>query len=324
MTRWIIRIAVAAAALYALAAGVGIWQGSTAILQPPWYRRSPPGGELVAIEDSAEAEYFQGHTKDPLKDYGYPFEEVEFPAADGSTLRGWHVPAPADAPNDGAGIVTVHGAGDDRRGFLRHLPLLHEAGYPVVLFDCREHGTSDGTGAGISFGIREHEDVRSAVDWARKTLGWNRVGVIGSSQGGVSVLLAAARDPGIDAVVSENPFTDIHELIRIVVHRDTGADAPPGWMIDLVTDIAMWRVSAGDVPAPIDVVDQIAPRPLLLIHGSADEVVPYEHSERLHARAGETAELWIAPDAAHSAVINLYPDEFRDRVVSFFDRSLRP
>lgn len=324
MTKWVVRIAFAAAALYGLAVGVGVWQGSTAILQPPWYRRSPSGGELLPIEDSAEGEYFQGHTKDPLKDYGYPFEEIEFPAADGSTLRGWHVPAAPEAPHDGAGIVTVHGAGDDRRGFLRHLPLLHEAGYPVVLFDCREHGTSDGTGAGISFGVREHEDVRSAVAWARETLGWTRVGVIGSSQGGASALLAAAADPGIDAVVSENPFTDVQELIRHAVEREAGDDAPPGYMIDLVTNIALWRVDGSDIPAPIDVVDQIAPRPLLLIHGTADQVIPLEHSQRLHARAGETSELWIAPDAAHSAVINLYPDEFRDRVVSFFDRSLRP
>ncbi len=323
--KWVVRTALACAGLYAVTFGAGIWQGSTAILRPPWYLQSTPGGELTPFEEPKEIEWAQGRTKDPLRDFGYPFEEVEFPAQDGSTLRGWYVPPDDASPGEpaAAGVVFVHGAGGDRRGFLRHLPLFHEAGYPVLMFDCREHGISDGTGQGISFGVREHQDVRSAVAWAKQTHGWGRIGVMGSSQGAASVLLAAAGDPEIDAVVSENPFTDVYELIRYSVSKEAGAEPPANWVIDLVTGVAMWRVGGLSSPAPIDIVDQVGTRPLLLIHGTADVVIPFEHSEKLHARAGETAELWIAPDAAHSAIINRYPDEFRERVIEFFDRALR-
>jgi len=50
------------------------------------------------------------------------------------------------------GIIAIHGAGVDRREFLRFTPWFHEAGFEVLLFDCREHGISSGTGRGVSYG----------------------------------------------------------------------------------------------------------------------------------------------------------------------------
>lgn len=325
MIKWIVRLAIAAASLFAISLGYSVWQGSSAMLRPPWYVANDPGGSFRPLNDTEEGEWL-GYTKDPMRDFGYAFEDVEIPAEDGSTLRGWYVPPGGElAPEDSVvGIITVHGAGADRRDLLNTIPILHEAGYPVVAFDCREHGTSDGTGRGISYGVREHADVRSVVAWARRELGWSRVGVIGSSQGGAAVLLAAALDPDIDAVISENPFTSMHDLIQYTVRDDVGDDRFSASLVDLAASIALWRAGGSSLPAPIDVVDQIAPRPLLLMHGTADEIVPVEHSERLHAKAGETAELWLAPDARHSALINRYPKEFRDRVLRFFDRALRP
>lgn len=323
MIKWLVRFALAAVVLFVVAFSVGIWQGSTAIMKPPWYEPRTVEEGLAPFEDPARIEFVQGRTKDPLRDFGYVFEDVEFPAEDGSTLRGWYVP-PADSAEDtNSGIVAVHGAAADRREFLRHLPLFHEAGYPVLLFDSREHGISDGAGRGISYGVREHADVISAVEWAKRDRGWENIGVIGTSQGGASVILAAAADDDIDAVVSINPFTDVYDLIRFAVAKESGESPPAGWLVDLVTGLTLWRIGGLGTEAPIDVVDQIAPRPLLLIHGTGDQVIPFEHSERLHERSGKPVDLWIAPDAAHAAIINSYPDEFRARVIGFFDRSLR-
>jgi fermentation-respiration switch protein FrsA (DUF1100 family) len=43
----------------------------------------------------------------------------------------------------------------------------------------------------------------------------------------------------------------------------------------------------------------VAPRPLLLVHGDADAVVPYHHAERLFTLAGEPKELVRIPRGAH-------------------------
>ncbi|HEM61335.1 MAG TPA: alpha/beta hydrolase, partial [Chloroflexi bacterium] len=73
---------------------------------------------------------------------------------------------------------------------------------------------------------------------------------------------------------------------------------------------------------PLRWVSGIAPRPLLIIHGENDPYVSVEDARRLYDRAGQPKELWIAPGAGHRRVDEVYPDEYRDRVVGFFDRYL--
>ncbi|HJX38406.1 MAG TPA: alpha/beta hydrolase, partial [Anaerolineae bacterium] len=73
---------------------------------------------------------------------------------------------------------------------------------------------------------------------------------------------------------------------------------------------------------PLRWVDKIAPRALFLIHGEEDPYVSVEDVRRLYQRAGEPKELWIAPGAGHRRVDQVYPDEYRERVLGFFDRYL--
>jgi fermentation-respiration switch protein FrsA (DUF1100 family) len=53
--------------------------------------------------------------------------------------------------------------------------------------------------------------------------------------------------------------------------------------------------------APVDVVSGIAPRPLLIVHGSADTYFPMRHPEAL-AEAAPDAEVWIEPGMGHAEV----------------------
>jgi fermentation-respiration switch protein FrsA (DUF1100 family) len=222
-----------------------------------------------------------------------------------------------------AGLVAVHGAGADRREFLRHVPLFHARGYPVLLFDCREHGASDGAGRGISLGVRESEDVVAAVAWAKQVRGLARVAVLGTSQGGASVILAAAADPDIDVVVAENPFTSIHDLFRDYRGMN-GTEPIPAWISRIVLTATIWRIGGAGRPAPIDVVGSIAPRPLLLMHGTADSAILVSHSERLRDAAGQPVELWIVEGGHHAALYNDAPKEWKRRVVGFLERWLGP
>lgn len=304
--KWICAATVALPVAGAFAIG---WLGSERALRPPWYERRTPEQGLIPLDGDAFAlEGWQGIFHDPLQDLGIAFEEVEFPAIDGQTLRGWYVPGRSGTT---VGVVAVHGAGADRREFLRQLPVFHDPGYPVLLFDCREQGISDGEGRGISLGIREHEDVSSAVAYMKRERGLERVAVVGTSQGGASVILAAAKDPEIDAVIAENPFTSIPDLID--AGAGSGAELP-AVVLSLIEEFTLFRMGGLDVPAPIDVVDRIAPRPLLIMHGDADRSIPVEQSRRLYLATGGHAALWIAPGATHAALYNLYPDEWRQRV----------
>ncbi|PIP48965.1 MAG: hypothetical protein COX14_01740, partial [Chloroflexi bacterium CG23_combo_of_CG06-09_8_20_14_all_45_10] len=54
-----------------------------------------------------------------------------------------------------------------------------------------------------------------------------------------------------------------------------------------------------EVVSPIHWIDKISPRPLLLVHGDADEVVPLEQAHRLYQKAKEPKKLAIIPGAKH-------------------------
>jgi dipeptidyl aminopeptidase/acylaminoacyl peptidase len=312
MRRILVRALVALLVLTLVVPVAGAWYISGLVPYPGWHEHRSPEQGLRPLGPEARLD----RSGDPGSAHGYVFEEIEFAAADGNTLRGWFVPGAAGAR---AGIVSVHGAGGDRRGFLRHLPIFHEAGYPVILFDCRDHGISDATGLGLSFGVREHEDISSAVDWMKQEQGVERIAVIGTSQGGGSVLIAAALDPDIDAVISENPFTNLSDLLR---DTDSDAGSPPDLLSPLIAWFTMWRAGGLAVPSPLEATPNISPRPLLLMHGTADQLIPYSHSEQLHSVAGQPAELWIAQDARHAQLIDRYPEEYKKRLMAFLEQSV--
>lgn len=296
------------------------WQGSSAALHPPWHAHRSPAEGLRPLDPDAEFFIWEGGHRDPGRDLGLRFEEVEIPTREAAVLRGWWVPGSPDAE---VGVVAVHGGGSDRRDFLRQVPIFHRLGLPVVLFDCREHGISDGSGRGISFGLRESEDVVSAVTWARRELGLERVVVIGTSQGGASVLLAAAADPGIDVVIAENPFTTPYELVRDARMPDGGS--VPSWAAWLIAHTMLWRiegVAALRRPSPLEAVGRIAPRPLLLMHGTADAVIPLDHSQRLLAAAGGSSALWIVEGGEHAALFNRDPVGYETRIRDFLFRAI--
>lgn len=321
-------------------AAAAAWYAAGLFLRPPWYvHRTPEQGLLPRDGDPWAERHWQGIHRDPERDFGLAFENVEFPAVDGAVLRGWLVPGGAGE----AAVVTVHGGGGDRRAFLRHIPFLHEAGYAVLLFDCREQGVSDGNGLGTSLGVREHEDVVAAVRYLRRARGVRRVAVVGTSVGAVSAILAASVAPEIDAVVAESAAAELDGFVRHLLHSRRGAqiagefaqrgrtgplrllrmDPPDGW-VDLLVAVLRLRIGAPAGRDPIDLVSRVAPRPILLIHGSDDAQVPVSHARRLFAAAGEPKELWIVEGGGHSDAYNRAPAEFRRRVVDFLDRSLRP
>src|SRR5690348_14854634 len=74
---------------------------------------------------------------------------------------------------------------------------------------------SDGTGYPVTYGVREPEDVLSAVKFMREKKGFESIVLIGTSLGGSASLLAASRDPKITMVIAENPFESFHALVRV-------------------------------------------------------------------------------------------------------------
>ena len=253
-----------------------------------------------------------GLVHDPQRDLGIPFENVEFPAVDGKTLRGWLVPGRRDAS---IALVTVHGIGGDRRLFLPQLSMLHGLGYPVLLFDCRNHGGSDGDGGGSTLGVQESSDVSSGVRFL-KGRGFLRVVAIGESQGAASAILAAGHDLNIDGVIASYSFATFADLINAAGLMY----GLPKWLGSLTVKMATWRLNSSKVGTPLDSISRISPRPILLIHGMDDRLISYSACQVLYNHAGQPKSLWLVPAADHGGIQWKYPEEYGRRVAGFLQQ----
>lgn len=226
-------------------------------------------------------------------------------------LAAWHIPCEGSR----AGIVLCHGHNSSRIQFASLVAPLHRAGFHVLLFDHRSMGVT--RGGVCTYGYREHADVLAAVKWLRENAGVEQVGLMGVSMGGASALLAAARDPDILAVVSEASFARLEDMVEQKFFY-----LPESLRVLIGGSVRRWAEHWGGVDVR-DVDPEAAlkgwrRRPLLVIHGGADLLVPPEHGRRLARAAGDGAELWIVRGAPHAHCSTRAGKAYRDRVIAFF------
>jgi fermentation-respiration switch protein FrsA (DUF1100 family) len=173
----------------------------------------------------------------------------------------------------------------------------------------------------VTLAYRELHDFFAALDYAQRRVEHARIGVFGFSMGAAIAILGAAQRPEVRAVMADSPFATHADVVSHNVQR---AIRIPGQPFAAISDYFLAR-SAGyrgrDV-APLRVVDQLAPRPLLLIHGTDDDMIPVSHAYRLYDAARDPKELWIAPGANHCGAYFLDRPAYCQRVAAFFERAL--
>ena len=231
------------------------------------------------------------HRKDPSS-LGIGFEGIRFATAGRKTLYGWWIPC----GRSGAPVVIlVHGWGRNVQRMLPYVKMLHPAGFDLLAFDARHHGSSDEDGYASM--PKFAEDILAAVDWVERRCGSEvHIGVLGLSVGGSAAILASSRDERITAVATVGAFAD---------PRDPRATLGRFWWIlgpglPLAFRFVEWRMGLRFKSfAPQNVIGR-SRCPFLLIHGSEDTVIPLRHARRLAVAAGVSARLWIIPGRNHS------------------------
>jgi|YNPBryantNP2012_1023418.scaffolds.fasta_scaffold00845_3 fermentation-respiration switch protein FrsA (DUF1100 family) len=238
--------------------------------------------------------------------YGISCEEITLTTSDGLNLRAWYTPS-----LNGAVVLVAHGYGAMRPADIHALFARHR--YGVVSWDFRAHGESEGNMC--TFGYYEVLDVEAALDFALSRPGVKRVGAWGGSMGGATVIMAAARRPEIEAVVADSAYAALADELEIMVRA--------ALLRPLVRFFAEQETGIGinDV-RPEDVIGHISPRPVFIIQGLADNVVPPESGRRLYDAAGEPKSLWSEPFLEHMSTMYVFPAEYERRVISFFDQAL--
>ncbi len=172
-------------------------------------------------------------------------------------------------------------------------------GFLTLLFNFRGTGLSEG-----NFDIAGWtRDLDRAVGYLaqRPTVDPSRLYLMGFSGGAAAAICVASRNTSVRGVVScASPatFDDLFSGSTIdsvlARWREIGIIRDPSFPYDRTA----WERGFRDVE-PLSHVALIAPRPLLILHGDADQVVPVAHAHRLFQAAAEPKDLVVIPQGVH-------------------------
>lgn len=252
--------------------------------------------------------------------FGLRYEKCAFKTEDGLTLKGWFLPSPR---GDTRTIVMCHGWGDNKGELLKQTFFLNEsAGFNLLYFDFRSHGESEGEITTI--GGLETMDFEAAVRWLRaeKPAFADRVGVFGLSMGAAVTVAAMPEHPDLRCAVVESPFSDYRGVIRRWGWNHFRVPHFP--LIDLTLWMLRRRVGDPHIDQfnPHEAAGRIAPRPLFVIGGQNDDLMPVDDVTRVFDAAREPKQLWIVPGAYHAKCREAAEMEYDTRVAGFFTRNL--
>ena len=283
-----------------LAAGIVIiaYFKSYSIIQPP-RRRTPV-------------------TQHPDR-YKLAYETIDFPTADGLSLKGWFIPAVGGETEKT--IILCHGWGVNRGDLLCDTHFLAEKGFNLFYFDFRASGESGGVLS--SLGYLETRDFDAAYDFLKthRPHAMESAAVLGSSMGGSVAVFAAAKYPELKCLVAENTFLSYRRVVANWSWLRTKVPYYP--LVPLVLTFVKMKLGADPEPfSPAHNIGKVK-APVTLINGDHDDIVPLRDAETLYGMCkAEKKQLWIITGASHGKCAEVGGEVYKNKVSQFFSENL--
>jgi uncharacterized protein len=263
-------------------------------------------------------------------------------ASEGLRLSGAvHVPDDLRPGERRAAVVMMHGFGANKNGGPEWLCRQCAAwGYVALRFDFRGCGDSEGT-RGRVIPAEEVADARSAVAYlaSRADVDPAAIALCGSSLGGGVAVQAAAVEPRVAAVIVENGVANGERMMRGMhseeswrkfrtliddiaqnpadarrrtIHRFDMFEMPKALQVNLASNNSLMQFTADTALGffmfrPEEFAQEIAPRPLLVLHSARDSVTRYEEAFSLVRRAKPPVELHLFDGTDHFMFVNADP-----------------
>jgi hypothetical protein len=252
----------------------------------------------------------------------------------------------------------------DAKLYVRYHEALTEAGFAVLVFDYRGFGDSEGDRTAIVPANQLEDLISAVTFMAAQaTIDEDRIGVFGSGgTGGGNAVMLAAHDSRIRCAVSQVPVADGEDWLKRMrpehewaafldrladdqtkrVMTGVGAMVHPREEIMIPTPERRQTTVKKDVDGripelvslasaeaiiaykPVDVVDRISPRALMIIAVEGDTVTPTDHAVALYERAGGPKRLVLQRHTTHYAAYDRYWERVTPMIVEWFRRYLDP
>jgi alpha-beta hydrolase superfamily lysophospholipase len=206
---------------------------------------------------------------------GIQVEDIFLDNKQGIRLHGWHLPSQEKTKGI---LLFFHGNGENISSHVGSVFWLPRQGYDVYLFDYRGYGRSGGVPEINGIVQDTVQMLKYAVSIARQS--GLKLYVLGHSLGGSLAITATARLDDklkVTALITANAFSDYRQVTRDVLSQH--------WLTRLIR----WplSLSISNRYRPLDVIKDISPVPVYILHSDADKIIPAHHADALYTAASQ-------------------------------------
>lgn len=242
-----------------------------------------------------------------------PYQTIEMKVSKRRTLRGKYYFVDEKAPL----AIMVHGyKGCGVRDFSGGLQELLKRKSNVLLIDHRGHGRSDGRT--ITFGVKEKYDVLKWIDFMNEKLNNPDIYLYGISMGAATVLMVSGMNmpKNVKCVIADCPYSSVKQEIKDTVkamHIPFAPVYPFIYMSALI--FAGFDMKKGYVNDYL----KNTKVPIMLIHGTTDDIVPVKHSRALKEKYPDLIKYIEVEGAPHGMSYFVDYDRYSSELTNFLD-----
>ena len=235
------------------------------------------------------------------------YQDVFLDTPDGETLHGWWLPAES---NPKGTVYFLHGNAQNISSHILNVAWLPERRYNVFLIDYRGYGRSTGT-----------PDIEGALHDAEAGLRWlahnpetanQPLFLLGQSLGGALAIPLASewvernQHPPLRGVILDGTFAGFRNIAREKLGNF--------WLTWPFQIPLSWTIT--DDYEGYELIGNISPVPVMIVHSQRDGIIPFHHGERLFEAVGEPKE-FLRTDTPHAATFVI--PGYQAAVLGFMD-----
>lgn len=239
-------------------------------------------------------------------------KELEITSFDGLKLKGFLFQN--DVPEKKA-VILAHGFRQEGKDMGKYAKMYADKGYDVLMPDARGHGASEGDYYG--FGWHDRLDQKQWIDLLIQEYGEENIVLHGHSMGAATVLATSGEElpSEVKAIIADSSYSTVKKELAHQLKNIYKLPASP--LLEVTS--AVTKVRAGWTFEEADILSQTAKntRPLLLIHGDTDDLVPTDMVYELEEASKSSTDIWIVPETGHTKAFDNHTEEFEKRLSDF-------
>ena len=230
-------------------------------------------------------------------------EEVWIPVgSNGEKLHAWWSP---NTNEDAPGLLYLHGARWNLSGSVTRVPRWNAMGFSVLAIDYRGFGKSLFADHGTPTEQSANEDSEAAWAYMAQRMPTAKKFIFGHSLGTSMATHLALKQMNANGVILEGAFTSIPDMIS----ETKWGFLPFGFLVTQRFD-TIGRIDGVKIP-------------ILFVHGSADNIVPFNMGEKLYAAAKAPKRLLRVEGGSHHNLASAYFDDYQRAVSAHFGLNLK-